>query len=49
MAGLIILHAIGGHYTFERVPFVQVSGFFDFTRNHYDRLAHFRVGNSYPY
>lgn len=44
MSVLIILHTIGGHYTFERVPFEWVSDFFGFERNHYDRIAHFAVG-----
>lgn len=45
----IILHTIGGHYTFERVPFDWVTRFFDFERNHYDRMAHFSVGfYAYP-
>lgn len=46
---LIILHTIGGHFTFERVPFDWVTGFFGFERNHYDRMAHFTVGfYAYP-
>jgi putative membrane protein len=44
MAVLIMLHTIGGHYTFERVPFDWFSNFFGFERNHYDRIAHFSVG-----
>lgn len=44
MSIFIILHTIGGHYTFERVPFSWVSELFGFERNHYDRLAHFSVG-----
>ncbi len=44
MSVFIILHTIGGHYTFERVPFDWVSDFFGFERNHYDRVAHFSVG-----
>ncbi len=44
MAFLIIFHTIGGHYTFERVPFDWVTRLFDFERNHYDRMAHFSVG-----
>jgi len=44
MAVLIVLHTIGGHYTFERVPFGWVSDLFGFERNHYDRIAHFSVG-----
>ncbi len=40
----VFLHTIGGHYTFERVPFQWVSDTFGFERNHYDRIAHFSVG-----
>jgi len=49
MAVFIVLHTIGGHYTFERVPFGAVSEFFGFERNHFDRVAHFSVGfYAYP-
>ncbi|MGD8784694.1 MAG: DUF2238 domain-containing protein [Thioalkalispiraceae bacterium] len=49
MTVFIILHTIGGHYTFERVPFDFVTQTFGFERNHYDRLAHFSVGfYAYP-
>ncbi len=49
MTVFVVLHTIGGHYTFERVPFDAVSGFFGFERNHYDRVAHFSVGfYAYP-
>ncbi len=49
MAIFICMHTIGGHYTFERVPFDQVSHFFGFARNNYDRIAHFTVGfYAYP-
>jgi putative membrane protein len=44
MAVLLYLHTIGGHYTFERVPFGFVTNLFHFDRNHYDRIAHFSVG-----
>lgn len=44
MAALPYLHTIGGHYTFERVPFDWVTNAFGFERNHYDRMAHFSVG-----
>ncbi len=44
MSVFIILHTIGGHYTFERVPFGFVTDLFDFERNHFDRIAHFSVG-----
>lgn len=49
MSFFIVLHTIGGHYTFERVPFDAVTEFFGFERNHYDRVAHFSVGfYAYP-
>ncbi len=44
MAVLVFLHTIGGHYTFERVPFGWVTHLLGFERNNYDRLAHFSVG-----
>ncbi len=44
MAILLYMHTIGGHYTFERVPFGFVTKLFGFARNHYDRVAHFSVG-----
>lgn len=44
MAFLIFLHTLGGHYTFEKVPFGWFTDFFGFERNHYDRIAHFTVG-----
>jgi putative membrane protein len=44
MSVLLFLHTVGGHYTFERVPFDWVTRAFHFERNHYDRIAHFSVG-----
>ncbi len=44
MSGLIFLHTLGGHFTFERVPFDFITDFFGFERNHFDRIAHFSVG-----
>jgi putative membrane protein len=41
---LIYLHTIGGHYTFALVPFDWFTHFFHFSRNHFDRIAHFSVG-----
>jgi len=50
MTILPILHTIGGHFTFERVPFDWISQLFGFERNHYDRMAHFSVGfYAYPF
>lgn len=44
MAVLIFMHTVGGHYTFERVPFDWFNKTFGFERNMYDRVAHFSVG-----
>jgi putative membrane protein len=44
MSFLVVFHTIGGHFTFERVPFSFVTESFGFERNHYDRIAHFSVG-----
>lgn len=44
MLVLLVLHTIGGHYTFERVPFDWVTSALSTERNHYDRMAHFSVG-----
>lgn len=44
MSVLLFLHTIGGHFTFERVPFGWATETFGFERNHYDRIAHFSVG-----
>lgn len=41
---LVYLHTIGGHWTFALVPFDWVTDSFGFSRNHYDRMAHFSVG-----
>jgi len=44
MGVLVFLHTVGGHYTFERVPFDWFASLFGFERNMYDRIAHFSVG-----
>ncbi len=41
---LLYWHTIGGHYTFERVPFGMVTDFFGWDRNNFDRVGHFSVG-----
>lgn len=49
MSVFLIMHTVGGHYTFERVPFDWVMDWFSHERNHYDRVAHFSVGfYAYP-
>lgn len=44
MSIFIILHTIGGHYTFERVPFSFFDNLFNLKRDSFDRVAHFTVG-----
>lgn len=44
MAILPYWHTVGGHYTFERVPFEWFERAFGFHRNMYDRVGHFSVG-----
>jgi putative membrane protein len=46
---LIFLHALililGGHYTYARVPLgFWMQDWFDFARNHYDRIGHIAQG-----
>ncbi len=41
---LLLWHTIGGHYTFERVPFDFVTNLFGWERNNFDRIGHFSVG-----
>jgi len=41
---LPFLHTIGGHYTFELVPFDWFNNLFGFERNMFDRVGHFAVG-----
>lgn len=49
----LVLHTIGGHYTYVRVPYeelaravlgLEVRKRFGWLRNHYDRLVHFCYG-----
>lgn len=44
MAVLPYWHTVGGHYTFERVPFDWFDKAFGFQRNMFDRIGHFSVG-----
>ena len=44
MAVLPYWHTVGGHYTFERVPFDWFDRAFGFQRNMFDRIGHFSVG-----
>jgi len=45
----LLLHTLGGRYTYSNVPYDQFFGFsitetFGFRRNHYDRLVHVAFG-----
>jgi len=41
----MILHAIGAHYTYAKVPFgFWVQDTFNLSRNHFDRIVHFAFG-----
>ncbi len=44
MSFWLVLHTIGGHFTFAHVPFDFVNHLFGLERNDYDRFAHFSVG-----
>ena len=44
MSVLPYWHTVGGHYTFERVPFDWFNNLFGFERNMFDRVGHFSVG-----
>ena len=53
VVAFLVLHTIGAHYTYARVPYFAVAEtrngvalieFFGWTRNHYDRLVHFAYG-----
>lgn len=44
MAVLPILHTVGGHYTFEKVPFDWFNRLLGTERNMFDRVAHTTVG-----
>ena len=45
----LVLHTIGGHYTFANVPFDFFTGLIGAERNHFDRLGHFSIGlYAYP-
>jgi putative membrane protein len=40
-----VIHTIGGHYTYAEVPIgYWMQDWFGFSRNHFDRVAHFAFG-----
>src|SRR5204862_4171936 len=45
IALFVILHTIGAHYTYAKMPIgLWAKDFFGFSRNHVDRVAHFGFG-----
>ena len=45
IALFVILHIIGAHYTYAKMPLgLWAKHFFGFSRNHLDRIAHFAFG-----
>lgn len=44
MAVFLMYHTVGGHYTFERVPFDWFDNLIGSERNNFDRVGHFLVG-----
>jgi putative membrane protein len=40
----LVLHALGAHYTYAKVPYQEWLPFLEGGRNHYDRLVHFAYG-----
>jgi putative membrane protein len=45
LAAFIILHIVGTHYTYAQMPLgIWAKNVFGFSRNHYDRIAHFAFG-----
>ncbi len=45
MLVFMIMHTIGSHYTYSNVVFMDpITNFFNFSRNHYDRIVHFMFG-----
>lgn len=41
----LLLHLIGAHYTYAKMPLgLWAKNYFGFTRNHFDRVAHFSFG-----
>lgn len=43
MSARLFLHTIGGHYTFERVPFDCVTNLIGAQRNQFDRVARYGI------
>ena len=46
----MVMHAFGSHYTYSEVPLgFLLQNIFDFSRNHFDRIAHFAFGLLFAY
>src|SRR5438874_99856 len=45
LALFLLLHMVGAHYTYAKMPLgLWAKDFFGFSRNHFDRVAHFGFG-----
>jgi putative membrane protein len=45
LTAFMILHAVGAHYTYSKVPFgFWLKDLFNLDRNHFDRIVHFAYG-----
>lgn len=45
IALFVLLHIVGAHYTYAKMPLgLWAKNFFGFSRNHFDRVAHFGFG-----
>ena len=45
LTAFMILHAVGAHYTYSKVPFgFWLRDLFHLERNHFDRIVHFAYG-----
>jgi putative membrane protein len=45
LALFLLLHMVGAHYTYAKMPLgLWAKGYFGFSRNHFDRVAHFAFG-----
>jgi len=45
----LVLHTLGSHYTYSKVPYTEWLPMFEGGRNHFDRLVHFLYGLLFAY
>ena len=45
----LVLHTLGSHYTYAKVPYTEWFPVFEGGRNHFDRLVHFLYGLLFAY